>query len=313
MGAATTGVGTPPTADGHRLRDSESAPAHATARRAPGGGLLAVIGPVGPSRMSLLRGLGDRQSAGGRAVLVRAGESAAPASSEEAAGLTAATGIRLRAAQEGAGAASQLRDPRMGEVPDPALVGPNGPHRGPDTGLGGAPRAGTGAARDGEGANPGAVTANAPLHEAVLPDPCLQVGELLSLASLRTGQRAEGDPTGRSLAAVGLTVSSGSRDDVPGALPSHARYADLHPADQLLLALALALLDTPAALLVDSAGEGLDAGGRHRVWSALRRIAASGTPVVASCDSAETAGVHAHRTVLLPHLTGVGGRGHGHH
>jgi ABC-type cobalamin/Fe3+-siderophores transport system ATPase subunit len=86
-------------------------------------------------------------------------------------------------------------------------------------------------------------------------------------------------------------------------------------ADQLLLALAAVLTEEPQAVVVDSADDGLDAVGRRRVWARLRRVADSGTTVVAACRSAETAGAYAHRTVLLPHRGGLGGTPHraGHH
>ncbi|MEU8570356.1 ABC transporter ATP-binding protein [Streptomyces pathocidini] len=111
-------------------------------------------------------------------------------------------------------------------------------------------------------------------------------------------------------------VSCGSRESHV----SHASYANRRVAavrlreplgsepaaraDQLLLALGLTLADEPDAVLVDSADEGLDTPARDRVWSRLRRIAESGVTVVAACESAETAGTHAHRTVLMPYGDG---------
>ncbi|MGP3999725.1 hypothetical protein [Streptomyces sp. 8N706] len=162
------------------------------------------------------------------------------------------------------------------------------------------------AARPAVGRRPAHVRARG----AGAPDPYRRVGDLL--AGARRGRRIRGEAMLRTLAAVGLTVTETATGAVPGDLFRHARYEDLGPAEQLLLALALALVHRPAVVLVASADEGLDAAGRRRVWAGLRRVAEAGTPVVAACRSAETAGGYAHRTVLLPHPSGVGGAAYGH-
>lgn len=58
--------------------------------------------------------------------------------------------------------------------------------------------------------------------------------------------------------------------------------ADLHPADQVLLAVALAVADAPAGLLVDDVDAGLPAEASERVWSALRAVTETGITVITS-------------------------------
>ncbi|MEV6314996.1 hypothetical protein [Streptomyces sp. NPDC051776] len=149
-----------------------------------------------------------------------------------------------------------------------------------------------------EGAEPGVAPAGEAHRVAVVrrrgpgaPDPRTRVADLLAGA----GQEA--------LAVTGLATNDGAGH---GALSPHTRYEHLPVADQLVIALALALAAAPNAVVVDAADDGLDATGRHRVWSRLRRVAESGTTVVAASDSAAAAGLHAHRTVLLPAARGIG-------
>ncbi|MGP3927517.1 hypothetical protein [Streptomyces sp. 8N616] len=155
-------------------------------------------------------------------------------------------------------------------------------------------------------------------HGPGAPDPHARVEDLLAAARgvHRPGSHGQEPPqedgrrdaVGGALAAAGLALAEGAgRGRAPGVLQRRVRYEVLSRADQLLFALALALADEPASVLVDAADDGLDATARHRVWSRLRRIAESGTTVVAACDSAEAAGIHAHRTVLLPSGSGAGG------
>jgi hypothetical protein len=113
---------------------------------------------------------------------------------------------------------------------------------------------------------------------AVLPGPDDRVDELLE----RAGEHAVGRVLGRT------------------PLAPRRRYRELPAAEQLLLTVALALAGEPGTLLVDAADDGQDEHGGHRVWSGLRRLADSGTLVVAATAGGATAGGYAHRTVLLP-------------
>ncbi|CAL99778.1 ABC transporter family protein [Saccharopolyspora erythraea NRRL 2338] len=78
----------------------------------------------------------------------------------------------------------------------------------------------------------------------------------------------------KSLAAVGL-------DPDPWAL-----VCELHPAERLLLSIALAVAADPAAIVVDDVDVGLPRGSRARVWSALRAVAQTGMTVVAGSTDA---------------------------
>lgn len=57
---------------------------------------------------------------------------------------------------------------------------------------------------------------------------------------------------------------------------------DLHPVDQLLLAVALAAASEPAGIVVDDVDHGLPQQHVARAWSALRAVARTGTTVLAS-------------------------------
>jgi ABC-type branched-subunit amino acid transport system ATPase component len=57
---------------------------------------------------------------------------------------------------------------------------------------------------------------------------------------------------------------------------------DLHPVDQLLLAVALAAAAEPAGIVVDDVDHGLPQQHVARAWSALRAVARTGTTVLAS-------------------------------
>ncbi|MFF3764112.1 hypothetical protein ACFYYR_08505 [Streptomyces sp. NPDC001922] len=129
------------------------------------------------------------------------------------------------------------------------------------------------------------------------PDPGRRIGELL--ADLRTA-----GPASRVFAGAVPGETYGG----PAGRGPHpdTRYAELPPADRLLLALTVALAERPAAVLVESADPGPDLVGRRRVWAGLRRVADSGVSVLAGCRTVGTAGRYAHRTVLLPHRTGLG-------
>lgn len=69
-----------------------------------------------------------------------------------------------------------------------------------------------------------------------------------------------------------------------------ALIGDLHPAERLLLAVALAAAERPAGMLVDDVDLGLPAASRQRAWSALREVAATGTTVLTSATEPPSGG-----------------------
>ncbi|MFG2192298.1 hypothetical protein [Streptomyces sp. NPDC048639] len=176
-----------------------------------------------------------------------------------------------------------------------AVIGPSGPTRAALlAALAERPWPQDGAAAAGDGHRIAVVRCQG----AEAPDPRARVAELLAEA---------GDDT---LAVTGLTMAEAcAHGGADGALSPHMRYEHLSAADQLVVALALAVAGGPGAVVVDGADNGLDATGCHRVWSRLRRVAESGTTVVAASESAAAAGLHAHRTVLLPAVRGIGAAG----
>ncbi|MGK5556867.1 hypothetical protein ACSNOI_35190, partial [Actinomadura kijaniata] len=105
---------------------------------------------------------------------------------------------------------------------------------------------------------------------------------------------AAGSPAaafGEAAATVGL--------DVPGATV----VAELPPADATRLALALALLEEPEALVLDDLDDGADLAAQRALWEAARS-AADGGPVVlaATTEPSPAAG-------LADRLVALGGRG----
>ncbi|PRW62157.1 ATP-binding cassette domain-containing protein [Actinopolyspora mortivallis] len=73
----------------------------------------------------------------------------------------------------------------------------------------------------------------------------------------------------------------------------------LHPAERLLLAVALGVAPTPAGLLVDDVEQGLPEAARTRVWAALHRISTHGITVIASTTDPPRTDVEP--VVRLPH------------
>ncbi|MFJ2634456.1 hypothetical protein ACIO6U_21290 [Streptomyces sp. NPDC087422] len=135
------------------------------------------------------------------------------------------------------------------------------------------------------------------------PDPYDRVGELLDLAAVHAGLRVGARRIHEALAAAGLTLADHPDPERPGVVPRRARFEHLGVCDQLLLAVALALIPAPDVLLVDPADLAVPAEGR--IWARLRGVAAAGTLVIAAAPTADVAGDHAHRTVVLPHGAAV--------
>lgn len=83
--------------------------------------------------------------------------------------------------------------------------------------------------------------------------------------------------------------------------PRDALVCDLHPAEQTLLACALAVATDPGAVVVDDVDQGLEPGDVPWVWRALRAVAGTGCTVVASAGAPPPDPVPADVVVRLPH------------
>jgi ABC-2 type transport system ATP-binding protein len=87
--------------------------------------------------------------------------------------------------------------------------------------------------------------------------------------------------------------------------PRDALIGELHPAEQTLLACALAIAENPPAVVVDDVDEGLEPGDRPWVWRALRTVAGTGRTVVASACAPPSDPVSADLVVRLPHRSAL--------
>ncbi|MHB2024805.1 MAG: hypothetical protein ACYCO3_16050 [Mycobacteriales bacterium] len=74
-------------------------------------------------------------------------------------------------------------------------------------------------------------------------------------------------------------------------LPTKTLVRDLDPAERVLFGVALATIAAPEVVVVDAVDAAVPAGSIEQVWGALRRLAASGTTVVAGCLDAGPAAV----------------------
>ena len=87
--------------------------------------------------------------------------------------------------------------------------------------------------------------------------------------------------------------------------PRDALVCDLHPAEQALLACALAVATDRGAVVVDDVDEGLEPEDVLWVWRALRAAAGTGCTVVASADAPPPDPVPADVVVRLPHRSAL--------
>jgi ABC-type branched-subunit amino acid transport system ATPase component len=87
--------------------------------------------------------------------------------------------------------------------------------------------------------------------------------------------------------------------------PRDALLIDLHPAEQTLLACALAVATDPGALVIDAVDEGLEPGDVPWVWRAMHAVAGTGCTVVASACAPPPHPVPADVVVRLPHRSAL--------
>lgn len=126
-----------------------------------------------------------------------------------------------------------------------------------------------------------------------LPEDARIVRQLIEPARLRPGFELEkqhrvretiterGLLSGVSTRAVAESLALVGIDPDPKAL-----VGDLHPGDQLLLAVALTAAAEPAGMLVDDVDDGLPMAARTRVWAGLSAVAQTGTTVLTSSTDA---------------------------
>ncbi|GAB3282357.1 P-loop NTPase family protein [Parasphingorhabdus pacifica] len=123
----------------------------------------------------------------------------------------------------------------------------------------------------------------------VLPPEARAVRRLIAPARLRPGFELEPKQRVREAIAERRMLSRVSNQDIHDAFALVGIDPDpdcpvtlLHPADQLLLAVSLAVAARPAGILVDDVDLGLPLPARSRAWSALRAITETGMTVLAS-------------------------------
>ncbi len=127
---------------------------------------------------------------------------------------------------------------------------------------------------------------------AVDLDERLRVRELVAERPLLSRRQAT---TESIVAALRLVAVDPARDALAG---------ELHPAERTLLALALAVAEDPAAVVVDDVDDGLTPRDLPWVWRALRAVAGTGRTVVASA-AAPPDPEQADVVVRLPHRSAL--------
>ena len=137
------------------------------------------------------------------------------------------------------------------------------------------------------------LVAVARVRPAIDLDQRLRVQELITERRLLSGGQA-GD--GSLADALGLLRIDPPRD---------ALLADLHPAEQVLLACALSVATEPGAIVIDDVDQGLEPGDLPWVWRALRAVAGTGCTVVASASAPPPEPVPADELVRLPHRSAL--------
>ncbi|MDA3648560.1 ATP-binding cassette domain-containing protein [Saccharopolyspora indica] len=132
----------------------------------------------------------------------------------------------------------------------------------------------------------------------VLPAQAKAVQQLIRPARLRPGYELEDKHRVREAILERRLISGATESSIDAALdlvglaPDRSALVDeLHAADRLLLAVALAIAPSPAGILVDDVDVGLPLPSRARVWAALREVTRTGMTVLASAADAPSGDV----------------------
>jgi ABC-2 type transport system ATP-binding protein len=121
------------------------------------------------------------------------------------------------------------------------------------------------------------------------PEEVKAIRRLMAPARIRPGFELEPRQRVRDTMTERRVISGVSREAIDEAFalvgidPDRlALVGELHPGEQLLLAVALAAATAPAGLLVDDVDAGLPLAARTRVWAGLRAVTWTGTTVFAT-------------------------------
>ncbi|WP_320668883.1 ATP-binding cassette domain-containing protein [Patulibacter defluvii] len=132
-----------------------------------------------------------------------------------------------------------------------------------------------------------AAAAVARIRPGLEPDEGLAVRDLERQATLATGGRCDPRRIADAYALLDLDP------------PRDALLGDLHPRDQLLVAVALVAAEHRPLVLVDDVDHGLTAADRAAAWAALDGLAAAGPTVIAT--ALEPPEAIEHVAIALPH------------
>ncbi|MGI8309631.1 ATP-binding cassette domain-containing protein [Saccharopolyspora hattusasensis] len=133
------------------------------------------------------------------------------------------------------------------------------------------------------------ITGHLDVSGHVLPAQAKAVRQLIRPARLRPGYELEAKHRVREAIVERRLISGVSERSIDAALDKvriapdrTALINELHPAERLLLAVALTVAAEPAGILVDDVDAGLPMSGRAQVWAGLREVARTGMTVLAS-------------------------------
>lgn len=142
------------------------------------------------------------------------------------------------------------------------------------------------------------ITGHLDVSGHVLPAQAKAVRQLIRPARLRPGYELEDKHRVREAIVERRLISGVTERSIDAALdkvriaPDRTALVDeLHPAERLLLAVALTIAAEPAGILVDDVDAGLPMTARAQVWAGLREVTRTGMTVLASATDPPTGDV----------------------